>query len=182
MQYIVIIVVGAALVLGFLFFTASDEEAEMNDSLLPENGMEEEGEAPVVGDDTDTMDGTMDEETGDGTLPVDENADPNEPVSEETEPEAAEATEHTFDIDGFNYGFSEEEIVVNEGDTVTINFTSTEGLHDWVVDEFNASTAQVGSGQSDSITFVADRAGEFEYYCSISSHRQQGMVGTLIVQ
>ena len=54
--------------------------------------------------------------------------------------------------------------------------------HDWRVDEFAAATAIVQPGQEDAVEFVADQAGTFEYYCSVGQHRQQGMVGKLIVK
>ncbi|HLD28475.1 MAG TPA: plastocyanin/azurin family copper-binding protein [Patescibacteria group bacterium] len=87
-----------------------------------------------------------------------------------------------FDISGRNFVFSMEEIIVNVGDTVRINFTSESGFHDWVVDKFNAATNQVNTGDSTSVEFVADTAGVFEYYCSVGNHRAQGMFGQLIVQ
>ena len=33
-----------------------------------------------------------------------------------------------------------------------------------------------------SVTFIADQEGSFEYYCSVGNHREEGMVGTLIVE
>lgn len=90
--------------------------------------------------------------------------------------------ERVFNVTGKNFSFSEEKITVKEGDTVTINFTSESGFHDWVVDEFDAATAQVNTGGSTSVTFVADKKGEFEYYCSVGQHRANGMVGMLIVE
>ena len=96
--------------------------------------------------------------------------------------DVAAGTERVFNVDSFNYGYSEERIVVQEGDTVTINLTSSDGFHDWVVDEFNAATEKIMAGDTTSVTFVADEAGEFEFYCSVGSHRQLGMVGTLVVE
>lgn len=87
-----------------------------------------------------------------------------------------------FTIDSFSFGYSMEEIRVNQGDTVTINLTSSQGFHDWTVDEFAAATDAINVGQTASVTFVADQTGEFEYYCSVGSHRLNGMVGTLIVE
>lgn len=90
--------------------------------------------------------------------------------------------EKVFEISGENFAFSQKEIRVKEGDTVTINFTSANGFHDFVVDEFNARTNQVKAGEASSVTFVADKTGTFEYYCSIGSHRANGMVGKLVVE
>lgn len=87
-----------------------------------------------------------------------------------------------FTLDSFNFGYSQSEIRVNEGDTVTINLTSSDGFHDWVVDEFDAATEKIQEGETTSVTFVADTAGTYEFYCSVGSHRAQGMVGTLIVE
>ena len=88
----------------------------------------------------------------------------------------------TFNISGENFKFSQDEIRVKQGDTVRINFSSSTGFHDWVVDEFNASTDQVNPGTPTEVQFVADKAGTFEYYCSVGNHRQMGMVGRLIVE
>jgi plastocyanin len=70
---------------------------------------------------------------------------------------------------------------VKQGDRVRIDYTTTEGFHDWKVDEFNAATGQVGAGESSSVEFVADKKGTYEYYCSVGSHRQMGMKGQLVV-
>lgn len=87
----------------------------------------------------------------------------------------------TFDVVGENFAYDLETIEVNEGDVVTINFMSKDGFHDWVVDEFDAATEQVNPGTPTSVTFVADQAGTFEFYCSVGKHRDMGMVGELIV-
>jgi len=98
------------------------------------------------------------------------------------QPQEEVSREVSFDVSGGNFYYDLKEIRVNEGDTVTINFLSESGFHDWVVDEFNAATAQVSTGGETSVTFVADKKGTFEYYCSVGSHRAQGMVGNLIVE
>jgi len=88
----------------------------------------------------------------------------------------------TFNIDARNFSFSKKEIRVKRGDRVRIDLSSVEGFHDWVVDEFNAKTSRVNTGQKTSVEFIADTAGTFEYYCSVGSHRQFGMAGKLIVE
>ena len=103
----------------------------------------------------------------------------DEPVAQVAPPEPQEVT---VKVTGKNFEFSESEIVVNSGDTVTIKFKSTGGFHDWVVDEFDAATEKVSDGQDTEVTFVADTLGTFEYYCSVGSHRSMGMVGNLIVK
>jgi len=100
-------------------------------------------------------------------------------INDENEPAAKTAV---FDVSGKKFSFSREEIRVKQGDTVTINFMSTDGFHDWVVDEFGAATERVNTGGSTSVTFTADKAGEYEFYCSVGNHRALGMVGKLIVE
>jgi plastocyanin len=80
---------------------------------------------------------------------------------------------------GFQYIPSS--ITVKKGDTIRLTFTNGGGYHDWGLDEFNAQTNQITGGKSETIEFVADKAGEFEFYCSVGTHRQQGMFGAFIV-
>ena len=88
----------------------------------------------------------------------------------------------TFTVTGKSYSFVPSEITVNKGDTVKIIFKNTGGNHNWVIDEFNAQTKTIIGGLTDTIQFVADKTGTFQYYCSVGAHRQLGMVGNLIVK
>lgn len=88
----------------------------------------------------------------------------------------------TFTVTGLDFSFDAKEIKVKKGDTVTIIFKNSEGIHDWKVDEFKAATKKIKSGEQDVITFVADKVGTFEYYCSVGQHRSLGMKGNLIVE
>ncbi|MHB8963130.1 MAG: cupredoxin domain-containing protein [Saccharofermentanales bacterium] len=81
-----------------------------------------------------------------------------------------------------NYSYSKDTMTVKKGQKVRIELTVTQGTHDWVVDEFNASTDKVGANQTTFVEFVPDRSGEFEFYCSVGNHRAMGMIGKLIVQ
>lgn len=109
-------------------------------------------------------------------------------VTEETvttTPEAAmtDGEEKTFTIESTPFKFNPATITVNEGDTVKITLNNKTGTHDFVIDEITgAKTKVLQAGQSETITFVADKAGTYEYYCSVGNHRQMGMVGKLIVQ
>jgi len=78
--------------------------------------------------------------------------------------------------------FTPTEIRVNLGDTVRVTYLNGGGRHDWVLDEFEgARTAVITGGRSETVEFVADQAGTFEYYCSVPGHRQAGMVGSFVV-
>ncbi|WP_083914649.1 plastocyanin/azurin family copper-binding protein [Alkalispirochaeta alkalica] len=75
------------------------------------------------------------------------------------------------------------EIRVNRGDRLRVTYRNGGGRHDWRVDEFEgAATRVLGAGRSETVEFVVDRAGTFEFYCSVPGHRQAGMYGRLIVE
>ena len=88
----------------------------------------------------------------------------------------------SFTVTGRSFSFTPAEIRVSRGDKVKITFVNEDGFHDWVIDEFNARTMQINTGQSAVVEFTADKAGTFEYYCSVGQHRQMGMKGNLIVE
>jgi len=96
--------------------------------------------------------------------------------------EVSVGTAKTFTVIGKSFSFSPSEMRVRKGDTVKIIFNNTEGTHDFVMDEFNVRTARIAGGTSAEATFVADKTGSFEYYCSVGQHRQMGMKGTLVVE
>ena len=106
---------------------------------------------------------------------------PTESIEESAEP-TEENQIKEFTVTGTNYQFSLNEIRVNQGDTVRITFVNGGGLHDWKIDQFNAATSRLQEGRQETIEFVADQVGQFEYYCSVGNHRALGMKGTLIVE
>jgi len=83
-----------------------------------------------------------------------------------------------FTIDATNFEFDLKEIKVNKGDTVKVTLKNSEGNHAVKFDGYNKEV------QGDkTISFVADKAGEFKYECSIfcgAGHTD--MVGKLIVE
>ncbi len=86
-----------------------------------------------------------------------------------------------FTITGSDFSFSPVEMSVNEGDRVKIVFNNAKGFHDLKIDEFNVGTKQLKEGESETIEFVADKAGTYEYYCSVGNHRAMGMKGIFTV-
>lgn len=87
-----------------------------------------------------------------------------------------------FDVHGSNYRFDPVEIRVKKGETVKINFVNDEGFHNFRIDELNLRTETISQGNVDTVTFVPDKVGEFEFYCGVGNHRELGMKGTLIVE
>ena len=74
-------------------------------------------------------------------------------------------------------------LTVHEGETVQVTLINGEGAeHDIVLDEYAARTQRVvGKGASSTMSFVADKTGEFFYYCSVPGHREAGMEGRVQV-
>ena len=87
-----------------------------------------------------------------------------------------------FTVTASNFKYDLKTIKVKKGDTVKIIFKNSEGFHDFIIDEFDVATNQIGAEEEDEVEFVADKVGTFEYYCSVGTHRKMGMVGKLIVE
>ena len=107
---------------------------------------------------------------------------PSETIGEEPTTTATPGAT-VFDVTGRNYAFDPAEIRVKAGDTMRINFKSENGFHDFQIDEFTgAKTEVLSTGKTQTIEFVADKIGTFEYYCGVGNHRAMGMVGKFIVE
>lgn len=78
--------------------------------------------------------------------------------------------------------FTVKEMKVEAFDRVKVTFAVNRGDHTWTIKEFNATSRILGAGEAETIEFVADRTGTFEYYCSVGDHRKLGMKGRLIVK
>lgn len=188
MKAVIFIIVILLLVAAGWYFMQPSSLQEENNTPTTDTTTES---APVTDDAAVEMEGEMstESEAVDTSVSAEEAAMGTKGEGVELEADTAvesdvtaEPTVREFTIDSFNYGYSMDEIRVNEGDTVTINLTNSGGFHDWVVNEFGAATDQIQAGDTTSVTFVADAAGTYEYYCSVGSHRAQGMVGQLIVE
>lgn len=80
------------------------------------------------------------------------------------------------------FSYSIDKIEVNEGDLVRINVINDQGAHDLVIEGYDIGTNVLTAGQKESLEFIADAVGEFEYYCSVDGHRDQGLKGVFIVK
>jgi len=74
-------------------------------------------------------------------------------------------------------------LTVHEGEVVQINLINGEGAeHDVVVDQYAARSDRVlGKGASSTLSFTADKPGDFAYFCSVPGHRDAGMEGRVEV-
>lgn len=78
--------------------------------------------------------------------------------------------------------FSPNEIKVKAGDKVRITYKNTKGQHNFALDEFKVKTKLLNAGEEETVEFVADKVGTYEFYCPVPGHRVAGMKGTLIVE
>ncbi len=111
-----------------------------------------------------------------------ESASPDASVSPSDTGAVANGAVKEFTVTGSNFSFSLKEMKVAKGDKVRITFKNAEGFHDFRIAEFNVATKQLKAGAEETVEFVADKTGTFEYYCSVGQHRAMGMHGNLIVQ
>lgn len=97
---------------------------------------------------------------------------------------SAKGRNYRFEIDGQ----ANPRIAVKLGDVVKVTLTSTSGTHDWRVvyiengQEVDWAHTPETSGPAVFVEFTADRLGEFEYFCNVSNHRENGMKGRFIVE
>jgi uncharacterized cupredoxin-like copper-binding protein len=80
-----------------------------------------------------------------------------------------------------DFVFSTDTLQVKPGDTIAIRLDNgDDGPHSFDIDELNVHTLMPSKSTSLSI-FKATTPGEYIFYCAVGTHRQAGMVGTLIV-
>jgi heme/copper-type cytochrome/quinol oxidase subunit 2 len=81
-----------------------------------------------------------------------------------------------------SFYFTPNTITVRKGQKVRIELTSKDMMHDFNIQELGVKSPITKAGDTSIVEFVANQVGEFEYYCSVGQHRQNGQVGTLIVE
>lgn len=86
-------------------------------------------------------------------------------------------------ISATDYAFTPAKLSIKTGDKVKLVFQNNGKFpHNLVIDELKVTTKTINAGQTDTIEFTADKAGSYNMYCSVDSHRQKGMEGTVSVQ
>lgn len=89
--------------------------------------------------------------------------------------------ERSFRIDAQQFAYSPSELVVNPGDSVTIQFLSTDVVHGLYIDGYDLAV-EADPGQAATLTFTADRQGSFRFRCNvICGAMHPFMIGKLTV-
>jgi heme/copper-type cytochrome/quinol oxidase subunit 2 len=99
---------------------------------------------------------------------------------EEKTPEKIEPTGNVVEVNVkmTNFQFDTKEIKAKAGDTIKLTVANETGGHGFAIDEFGVD---VKGGET--VEFIADQKGEFEYYCSLMCGTgHDNMVGKLIVE
>lgn len=119
-----------------------------------------------------------------GTQPATTQAEPTVTTQEKpTEATGSAMTEQVITVEGGEYYFQPNEIRVKQGEKVTITLKNVGKMpHDFVIGALSVQSELTRGGEEATVTFTPDKTGTFEFYCSVSGHRQQGMRGTLIVE
>lgn len=80
-------------------------------------------------------------------------------------------------------GFSPARIVVKQGETVRLRILAEDVTHGFQLLHFGVDAGAIKAGAIKGVTFTADRAGEFPFYCSVRcSPLHMALMGTLIVE
>jgi len=83
-----------------------------------------------------------------------------------------------FTIEATNFAFESKEIRVKKGEEVSITLKNKQGNHALKIEGYDKEVKANAT-----VTFVADKAGEFEFICSIFCGKgHNDMVGKLIVE
>lgn len=86
-----------------------------------------------------------------------------------------------IEVSGTDFAFEPSEISVEPGEDIAIVLTSTDILHDFVIDELDVHVS-ADAGETATGGLRADEPGTYTFYCSVPGHREQGMEGTLVVE
>jgi plastocyanin len=164
----IFIILLAILVVAFLFLR--------NRTIAPTN-LETLGVGEVI-------DNNSQESLDPDSIPLATSTNPVSTSSSSTDsPSLAPKNEvRQFVIEATNFSFSPKIMKVKLGDTVRVTLKNNLGSHDFKIDEFKASTKVISAGKEETIEFVANKTGAFEFYCSVGNHRALGMTGTLTIE
>ncbi|MGH2453592.1 MAG: cupredoxin domain-containing protein [bacterium] len=88
----------------------------------------------------------------------------------------------TLEITLTDFSFSPQLIAVRTGEPTNLRLVNIgEELHDFTVAARRIHRATKPK-ETVTIGLHTDRPGEFEFYCSVTGHRERGMVGRIVVQ
>jgi plastocyanin len=107
---------------------------------------------------------------------------PSPDTGDQCLPASPPPAEHEVTIVAGDLWFDPDEVVISANGTTTITLIDQGFItHNVTVDGLDLLLV-APAGRSGTATVVDPAPGTYEFYCSISGHREAGMVGTLIVE
>jgi plastocyanin len=75
-------------------------------------------------------------------------------------------------------------LFAKQGESVEITLVNADRAqaHSFVIPELQVKSRQVMPGQKETLTFVADKAGDYRFYCDVPGHKDGGEVGRFTVE
>ena len=106
---------------------------------------------------------------------------PSQTVTTTTTPSAKAAQEVTVSVKEFTYTPST--ISLKKGESAKIALVNNgTTAHNLTIEGLNLATKTINPGESDDISFTPSAAGTYTFFCSVDSHRDLGLTGTLTIQ
>lgn len=88
----------------------------------------------------------------------------------------------SFEVHTIDLAFQPNTLTIPANTDVTVTIINDGALqHDFWIDELGIASDLLNSGETTTVTINA-APGQYEYYCSVTGHREAGMVGTLTVE
>lgn len=97
--------------------------------------------------------------------------------------QSARQPEQVITVEATEYRLSPARLDVPLGTKVTIRMVNKGTMkHEFELDAFQKEIKPIPPGAAGEITFVADKAGVFQYACRLDDHERKGMIGFLNVK
>ena len=104
-------------------------------------------------------------------------------TSEEVDEDVSDEDAYEVTIKMSEYTISPSVISINaQKDTTFILKNLGFTTHSFVIDELDIYSGVIPPGESKTVNFTAEEPGEYDFYCSVGNHRDNGMEGILIVK
>ena len=105
------------------------------------------------------------------------------PVVSDSSLSASQGKTVDVHVDSFDFGFTQDNVAIHQGDHVRLHVTSSDGTHGVTIPSLGLATGRVANGAEEIIEFDAKEAGTFDYHCNVpcgSGH--SSMRGQIVVQ
>lgn len=114
--------------------------------------------------------------------PVAQQSPPTLPTSTNEESVVNNQSVTDITVEGTEFAFVPSNINVKKDQQIRLTFkNSGKYPHDLSISDLNVQTKTIQPNQEDTVTFTADKVGQFNLICTVDSHADKGMKGTITV-